>query len=335
MIDCLFVFKSFYCRISLKYYLGYNFFMKRLLLSLCFIIFSSCAFSQEMLVNEEQQVFEQTQEEIQEQIQTEQSIDILEAILDTDLNNVFYEIELSDEEDYVEEEADIENSEENMENIENVSVLEEKIIDEEAVYFDINSYNPSSDGQIFKLKIENNEELLKFDRQEEQLQFLTDYTNTTVGKAKFNNKTTISSKTMRDVNVLGQNLSLGFGSDIKEYMSLPDTDNYSVLTSTLYANYNTKHVIFESSFSQNKNIVTDKINAMISFGPKFNLSKSASIKGGVTKNLSSQRLYNELSFVYKPIKSKRDLYFEFSSLYSNTQYNVPQRTLQFMSKIKI
>lgn len=301
--------------------------MKKLLLSLCLIIFSSCALAQENIIAEKEKTLEE--------IQTEQSIKIIEEILDTELDNVFYEIEIPDEEELIEEEPIANNSEENNKNTDNLPALEEKIIDTEIVYFDANSYNPNTDGQIFKLKIESNEELLKFEKQEDSLKFSTDYTDTTVGKTKFNNKTTISSKTMHDTNVLGKSISLGFGSDIKEYMPLPDADNYSVLTNTLYANYNTKHVIFESSFSQNKNVVTDKINALVSFGPKFNLNKSTSIKGGITKNLNSQILYNELSFVYKPIKSKRDLYFEINSLYSNTQYNVPQKTLQFMSKFKI
>ncbi|MBO5948276.1 hypothetical protein J6Q66_05515 [bacterium] len=304
--------------------------MKKLLLLLCLIMFSSYAFAQEPVVLEE--------EKMQEEIQVEQSINIIKEILDTDLDNVFYEIEISDEEEYLEEETITQNAEENVENVakpDDVVIQEDKVIDAETVFFDINSYNPENDGQIFKLKIESNEELLKFDREEEFLKFSTDYTDTTVAKSKFNNKTTISSKTMRYLDIKGQSVSVGYGSDIKEYLPLPDTNNFSVLTNTLYANYNTKHVTFESSFSQNKNIVTDKINALVSFGPKINLTKSAYIKGGVTKNLNSQILYNELSFVYTPIKSKRDLYFEINSLYSNTQYNVPQRTLQFMSKFKI
>lgn len=301
--------------------------MKKLLLSLCLIMFSSYAFAQEPVILED--------ENTQEEIHVEQSIDIIKEILDTDLDNVFYEIEISDEEEPPEEETITQKPEEIIENADDIAIQEDKVIDAETVFFDINSYNPENDGQIFKLKIESNEELLKFDREEESLKFSTDYTNTTVAKSKFNNKTTISSKTMRDLDIKGQSVSVGYGSDIKEYLPLPDTNNFSVLTNTLYANYNTKHVTFESSFSQNKNIVTDKINALVSFGPKINLTKSAYIKGGVTKNLNSQILYNELSFVYTPIKSKRDLYFEINSLYSNTQYNVPQRTLQFMSKFKI
>ena len=70
--------------------------MKKLLLSLCLIIFSSCAFAQENIIAEEEKTLEE--------IQTEQSIKIIEEILDTELDNVFYEIEIPDEEELIEEE---------------------------------------------------------------------------------------------------------------------------------------------------------------------------------------------------------------------------------------
>ena len=82
--------------------------MKKLLLSLCLIIFSSYAFAQEPVVLED--------ENTQEEIHVEQSIDIIKEILDTDLDNVFYEIEISDEEEYLEEETITQKPEEIIEN---------------------------------------------------------------------------------------------------------------------------------------------------------------------------------------------------------------------------
>ena len=104
-------------------------------------------------------------------------------------------------------------------------------------------------------------------------------------------------------------------------MPIADLNNYSMLATSLYANYNYKRITLESSLNENNNIITETFSTTASFGPRFNLSKSAYIKSAVTKNFNSDKIYGEISVVYQPPKSKRDIYTDSRnhelSLYGN------------------
>lgn len=213
---------------------------------------------------------------------------------------------------------------------------EAKIINDNAVYFDIDKYEKNRlTGKIFQLQIEQNEELLKYKQDGEYINITTDYTTTNVGREKFNNKTTISSKTMTNSGLLFPNLSVGYGAEIKEYMPLPDTTNYSTISTSLYADYKLKYLTFEGELEHTNNVAQEAMINYISFGPKINITKSTAIKSSITKEFNSDNIYGEVAFIYKPLKTKRDVYFEINAWSSNAQYNVSQQRLQVFGKIKI
>ena len=140
---------------------------------------------------------------------------------------------------------------------------------------------------------------------------------------------------MTNSNIFPPKFSFGFGSEIKEFMPLPDTTNYSTISTSLYTDYKLKHLILESKLEYTNNVATDKSMNYFSFGPKINLTKSTAIKSSITKEFCSDNIYGEIAFIYKPLKSRRDTYFEINAWSNNTQYNVPQQRLQFYGKIKI
>lgn len=211
-----------------------------------------------------------------------------------------------------------------------------KIMDDDTIYLDIDNYEKNRlTGKIFQLQIEQNEELLQHKMDSEHIKFETDYTTTNIGQSKFNNKTTISAKTMTNANFLSPKLSIGYGSEIKEFMPLPDTTNYSTLSTSLYADYKLKYITLEGELERTNNVATDTYKNYFSFGPKINITKSSAIKSTITRDFNSDTIYGELAFIYKPIKSKRDMYLEINAWSSNTQYNVTQQRLQVYGKIKI
>lgn len=241
---------------------------------------------------------------------------------------IFEEDDISQPEEIVEETV--------KEEIPQEETAETKIIDDDTIYLDIDNYEKNRlMGKVFQLQIEQNEELLHHKMNSERIKIQTDYTITDIGQSKFNNKTTIFSKTMTNTGVLFPNLSIGCGSEIKEFMPLPDTTNYSTLSTSLYADYKLKFITLEGEFERTNNVATDTYKNYFSFGPKINITKSSAIKSTITRDFNSDTIYGELAFIYKPIKSKRDMYLEINAWSSNAQYNVTQQRFQIYGKIKI